>query len=148
LEVSKHNGPPRGSGEFVRKWCAANGFHDGELNQRRSKRLPVRALLFLAFKLLFQASSKNRPFRASRRFEVPMVRCLGRDTGTATDQFDEQLDALMDPPDGITLEQALRFRELVLATIKESEAPDSFVVSWEVTRDEWGLALTVRNFDD
>jgi hypothetical protein len=75
-----------------------------------------------------------------------MVACLDRETEIVTERLDDRLDALMDPPDGMTHEQARRFRELVLATIKESESPDSFVVSWEVTRDEWGLALTVRNF--
>ena len=71
-----------------------------------------------------------------------MVTC---ESGIAT----ERLDALVrNPPHGITREQALRFRQRVLATIEESKAPNSSVVSWEVTRDEWGLSLTIRNFDD
>jgi hypothetical protein len=77
-----------------------------------------------------------------------MVAYQACEADIATERLDAQLDALIrNPPGGITREQALRFRQRVLATIEESEAPDSFVASWEVAIDEWGLALTIRNFD-
>jgi hypothetical protein len=53
------------------------------------------------------------------------------------------IPSLDDFPAGTSSEQVQRFRQLVRAAIEEGEAPDTVVVSWEVTRDEWGLALTI-----
>src|SRR4051812_18579351 len=93
------------------------------------------------------SESSVRPAQSIPFFEISMVICRNCGAGIA-EQLDARLDALRNRPHGITFEQALRFRQRVLATIEESEAPDTFVVSWEVTSDEWGLALTIKNFDE
>jgi hypothetical protein len=54
------------------------------------------------------------------------------------------LAGLDEPPSGITPEQALWFRQLLLAAINEYKPTD---VSVDLN-DEWDLSADIRNFDD
>jgi len=60
----------------------------------------------------------------------------------------ERLDVLNDPPEGITHEQALWFRQLVLATIGGSGSRESESVSELDPNDDWGHEMDIRRFDD